>query len=67
VMPGVIFNTGKILPHNKKGWARPMPIHIHFLEPVPTEGLTLNDVTALKDRVHQTMESYYVQHLNGKV
>jgi 1-acyl-sn-glycerol-3-phosphate acyltransferase len=60
VMPGVIFNTGTILPHNKKLWARPMPIHIHFLEPVPTKGLTLDDVSALKDQVHKAMEDHYV-------
>jgi 1-acyl-sn-glycerol-3-phosphate acyltransferase len=60
IMPGLIFNTGKILPHYKKFWARPMPIHIHFLEPVPTYGLTLNDVADLKERVHKMMEQYYV-------
>ena len=60
IIPGVIFNTAKILPHNKKFWAIPMPIRIHFLEPVPTEGLTLNDVAAIKERVHKTMSDYYV-------
>lgn len=60
IMPGVIFNTGKILPHDKKFWARPMPIYIHFLEPIPTEGLTLNDTAALKERVHNVMKNHYV-------
>lgn len=60
IMPGVIFNTGKILPHDKKLWARPMPIYFHFLEPVPTEGLTVNDVAELKQRVHTIMKNYYV-------
>jgi len=60
IMPGVIFNTGKILPHDKKLWALPMPIRIHFLEPIPTEGLTLEDVPALKERVHNIMSGYYV-------
>ena len=59
IMPGVIFNTGKILPHDKKFWALPMPIRIHFLEPIPTEGLTLEDVPALKARVHNIMSTYY--------
>ena len=66
IMPGVIFNTGTILPHNKKFWARPMPVRIHFLEPIPTAGLTLADVPALKARVHDTMSDYYVAHKNGK-
>jgi len=60
IIPGLIFNTGKILPHYKKIWARPMPIRIHFLEAIPTKGLTLNDVTALKEKVHKIMETYYV-------
>jgi 1-acyl-sn-glycerol-3-phosphate acyltransferase len=60
IIPGVIFNTGKILPHNRKLWARPMPVRIHFLEPISTEGLTLNDITELKERVHKVMSTYYV-------
>lgn len=64
LMPGVIFNTGKVLPHNKKFWGRPMPVRIHFLEPIPTQGLTLADVPELKQRVHTIMESYYITHNN---
>lgn len=63
VAPAIIFNTGKILPHNKKLWARPMPIYIHFLEPIPTKGLTLDDTAELKERIHRIMENYYVSNL----
>ncbi len=67
LMPGIIFNTRDILPHNKKFWARPMPIRFHFLEPIPTTGLTLNDVAELKQRVHELMLDYYIKHQkNGK-
>ncbi len=62
VIPGVIFNTGKVLPAKKTFWMRPMPVHIHFLAPIPTAGLTTNDVPALKAQVHSIMESYYIQH-----
>lgn len=62
LMPGVLFNTAKVLPPKKTFWARPHPIHIHFLEPVSTTGLTLEDVPALKARVHSIMESYYITH-----
>jgi 1-acyl-sn-glycerol-3-phosphate acyltransferase len=62
IMPGVIFNTGKVLPHNKKFWARPMPIHIHFLTPVATSGLTQDDIPALKERVHKLMTDHYTKH-----
>ncbi|GAA4459483.1 lysophospholipid acyltransferase family protein [Nemorincola caseinilytica] len=64
VMPGVLFNTGTVLPHDSKGWARPKRLHIHFLEPVPTAGLTLNDVAALKEKVYTMMETYYITHKN---
>jgi 1-acyl-sn-glycerol-3-phosphate acyltransferase len=60
VIPGVIFNTGKILPHDKKLWARPAPIHFHFLEPVDTAGLTLNDTAVFKERIYNLMRDYYV-------
>lgn len=60
IMPAVIFNTGKILPHNTKFWARPSPVHIHFLDPVPTEGLTNSDIPALKQQLWQIIHDYYV-------
>lgn len=62
IIPGLIFNTGKILPHNKKLWARPMPVYIDFLEPISTEGLTLDDTSVLKEKVYRLMEDYYIAH-----
>ncbi len=64
IMPGVIFNTGKILPHNKKLWAWPMPIRIHFLDPIPTAGLSMKDIPELKGRVHTIMSDYYTANQN---
>lgn len=63
IIPGVIFNTGKILPYKKNFWARPMPIRFHFLEPVSTKGLTQQDIGALKQKVHKLMQDYYVKNL----
>jgi 1-acyl-sn-glycerol-3-phosphate acyltransferase len=62
IIPGLLFNTGRILPHQVKFWARPLPIKIHFLSPISTKGLTIDDVPALKERVHGLMEAYYVAH-----
>lgn len=62
IMPGVVFNTGRILPHDKKFWARPLPIHFHFLEPISTVGLTAEDTHMLKEKVHTLMKNYYVAH-----
>lgn len=62
IIPGLIFNTKKILPHDKKLWARPMPVKFHFLEPIPTKGLTIDDVASLKQKVYNVMEQYYTQN-----
>ena len=66
IIPALIFNTGKILPNNKTAWMRPMPIYFHFLEPISTEGLTLDDTNQLKEKVYKLMEDYYVSHLKNK-
>lgn len=60
IMPGIIFNTGKILPHNRKMWARPMVIRFDFLQPIPTKGMSMDDLPALKEKVHRLMTEYYV-------
>ena len=60
IIPAIIFNTGKILPHNKKAWAWPMPIRLHFLPEVSVQGLTLADVPALKDKIHKQMEAHFI-------
>jgi len=62
IIPALIFNTGKILPHNKTFWARPSPIPFHFLSPISTEGLTLRDLPLLKEKVWQVMNDYYQAH-----
>lgn len=62
IIPGVIFNTGKILPHDRKFWARPAIIRFDFLEPIPTKGMSMEDLPALKERVHKLMTDYYVAH-----
>ena len=67
IIPGIIFNTKKILSQEKNLRAWPSKIHIHFLEPISTKGLTLNDVESLKQKTHKIMESYYVNNVNTKL
>jgi 1-acyl-sn-glycerol-3-phosphate acyltransferase len=62
IMPSLIFNTKKILPNDKKFWAKPMPIQFHFLQPISTEGLTLKDIPELKEKIWNIMHSYYLNH-----
>lgn len=54
IMPTVLFNTRKILP-GKSFFAWPHRIDIHFLPPVITEGLTPDDLPALKEQVFRIM------------
>ncbi|NCX95641.1 MAG: 1-acyl-sn-glycerol-3-phosphate acyltransferase [Chitinophagia bacterium] len=62
IMPGIIFNTKRIMPAGKKFWLLPHPIQIHFLEPINTAGLSQEDVPALKQQVYTLMANYYRQH-----
>jgi 1-acyl-sn-glycerol-3-phosphate acyltransferase len=62
IMPAVIFNTGKILPHNKVFFAWPSAIPFHFLAPISTKGLSLRDLPELKEHVWQIMNDYYQQN-----
>lgn len=62
ILPTVLFNTKSILPGRPKFWAWPSRIHMHFLEPVPTAGMSLRQVEELKNKVHGIMESYFVNN-----
>jgi len=57
VIPSVIFNTGKTLPVNKSFYFIPHKLQIHFLEPVPVDGQSAEQ---LRDKVFEVMKAYYV-------
>lgn len=57
IIPGIIFNTRKIMPADEGLYVLPHPIDIHFLAPViPLESDT---VASLKERVFNIMSNYY--------
>ena len=62
VMPGIIFNTKKILPSKPKLWAWPYTIRFDFLDPISTTGMQLNEKTQLKDKVFSLMEAYILKN-----
>jgi len=62
IIPGVIFGTRSILDGNKKMWAWPHKIQLHFLPEISTEGMTSSDTDMLKQKVFDTMKAYYVSH-----
>lgn len=62
IIPALIFNTGKILPHQRKFWARPSVIRLDFLESIETKGMSLRDLPELKEQIWIIMNQYYVQN-----
>lgn len=62
IIPAVLTNTATILPMKPAFWAWPRAIDFHLLEPVPTAGMILSDVPALKDRIRATMMAHYVSN-----
>jgi 1-acyl-sn-glycerol-3-phosphate acyltransferase len=59
VVPVVVHGTMAVMP--KGSWRiRPGVVDVHFLEPVPTSGLTYDDRDALSAAVHQRIEDVLV-------
>ncbi|MGB3619487.1 MAG: lysophospholipid acyltransferase family protein [Catalinimonas sp.] len=61
VAPLVILNSRNIMPRERADF-HPGVITTVFARPIPTEGLTLADVPALKQRVYQVMEEMMTTH-----
>jgi 1-acyl-sn-glycerol-3-phosphate acyltransferase len=60
IIPGIIFNTKKVLPFNKSYAVIPHPLQIHFLEPINI--LPGETMANLQQRVFDIMSDYYQQH-----
>jgi 1-acyl-sn-glycerol-3-phosphate acyltransferase len=58
IIPAILFHTRKILPPGRTLYALPHAIDFHFLPPVPTNGLTKDDVPVLKEKVFRLMWDY---------
>lgn len=57
IVPGLIFNTRKVLPASKPFFLIPHKMKMHFLPPVPVQP---GDTTqSLKERVYHLMYDYY--------
>ncbi|HOZ52571.1 MAG TPA: lysophospholipid acyltransferase family protein [Chitinophagaceae bacterium] len=62
IIPGIIFGTRSILDSNKKIWAWPHKIELHFLPEISTEGMVATDSDTLKLKVFEIMKDYYMSH-----
>jgi len=58
IMPAVLFHTRKILPPGRIFYALPHRIDFHFLPPVSTQGLSKDDMPALKEKIFRMMWDY---------
>jgi 1-acyl-sn-glycerol-3-phosphate acyltransferase len=54
VIPTLVYGTREVMPKDSF-IIHPGTVHLHFLEPVPTEGLTYEDRTELMERVWSRM------------
>jgi 1-acyl-sn-glycerol-3-phosphate acyltransferase len=54
IVPTLIYGTLHVKPHGQFGM-RPGTVHVHFLEPIPTVGLTYADRDTLAMRVRDRM------------
>lgn len=60
IMPTILFNTKKVLPPDKGFYFMPASLQMHFLPPVHVaKG---DDYLALKEKVHRTMENYFLEN-----
>lgn len=58
IVPAVLFNTKKVLPQHKTFYFWPSKIEMHFLDPIPTDGLSKEDVKQLRENVYGLMWNY---------
>lgn len=61
IVPMMLLNTRKLYPNNSL-LLEHCDLKCHFLKPVLTNGLTENDIEALKEKVHTIMETYVLEH-----
>jgi len=57
IIPGIIFNTKKVMPFNKPYCVMPHPLQMHFLPAI--EILPEDTMSSLQERVFELMTQYY--------
>ncbi|MEO8582947.1 MAG: lysophospholipid acyltransferase family protein [Flavitalea sp.] len=60
IVPALIFNTRKALPADKFFYSMPTRLYMDFLPPVHV--LPNDTADSLRERVHEIMKAYYLQH-----
>jgi 1-acyl-sn-glycerol-3-phosphate acyltransferase len=57
ILPIVMCGAGKINPPGTV-WVKGADVHIHYLKPIETKGLTVEDREALKNQVFEEMDQF---------
>ena len=65
VLPLVILNAGNLMPP-KKFFIQPGTISIHVLDEIATEGMTFNDLPALKEKVFTLMLAEILNNIQSR-
>ena len=58
IVPAVLFNTKKVLPQHKTFYFWPSKIEMHFLDPIPTDDFSKEDVKQLREHVYELMWNF---------
>ena len=58
IVPAVLFNTKKVLPQHKTFYFWPSKIEMHFLDPIPTDAFSKEDVKQLREHVYELMWNF---------
>src|SRR5665213_2835924 len=61
ILPGIIFNTKKVLPPGMSFYYWPSKMELHFLSPV--KATKYDDFESLKLTLHKVMGEYYSAHM----
>ena len=55
ILPVAVEGSSDALPKHSWRFGKPSDIHVHVLDPVPTDGLTQADLPVLRDRIRQSI------------
>jgi len=62
IIPAVLFNTRKVLPMHKTFFFWPSKVEMHFLPPVETEHMNINETKQLKQKIFDQMWKYFEEN-----
>lgn len=65
ILPMIYTHTDLVMP-NQPMLLRPGMVHVHYMDPVETKGLTLDDVSSLREQIRKSMIEKYIELMGIK-